>query len=211
MECRSFFNTSGNSESDNSLKSGLDWSISVADRNLNWSNILLDELEIKATFESIVEIGCGIGTLLETAKKRGIKVIGFDTNSFAASYGRENLGIDLRSEFWNSGTLSEKYDLLISISVLEHLETPRTLFKEIAHYCQRYKSSAFLSLPFLDFDRWHYIFDPDPLKEGTPFFDNDSHVTHFSREGFIKMCKQFGSKSQVPLVAGGWSGFLVSF
>jgi len=173
--------------------------------------MLLDALQEKLPFKSVLEIGCGIGTLLDTASRRQIKVIGYDSNPFAVRYGKENFGIDLRSELWDSRTLDYKNDLVISISVMEHLEAPRTLLKEIAEYCLNCNSSAYISVPFLEFDRWHYLFDPDPLKEGTPFFDNDSHVTHFSRYGFVKMCKQFGAKSELLVTTKGWSGYLVAF
>ena len=68
MRCSSFSNPSGYKEDEKQLKSDLEWSISIKNRNLEWSELLLQEFERQSIkMNSILEIGCGIGTLLYAA------------------------------------------------------------------------------------------------------------------------------------------------
>lgn len=212
MHCSSFSNPSGYKEDESQLKSDLKWSINIKNRNFEWAELLLEELKHQSIkVDSILEIGCGIGTLLYAANKRGMEVLGFDTNKLAVDYGKSTFGINLLSKNWTHSEVKEDYDLLVSISVLEHLEHPQLLMKEMAEYCKIHGAYAFISVPFLEKERWKFLLDPDPNIQGTPFFDNDVHVTHFSQEGLIYAFKAMGAQQHSIIQAGGWKGILFSF
>ena len=68
-----------------------------------------------------------------------------------------------------------------------------------------------ISVPFLEMCDWHFLQNPDPNIEKTPFSDNDCHITHFSRRGFKLMCRDFGSTDEIEVWGGGWRGFLIRY
>lgn len=210
MECESFSNPSGFKEDDEQLEKDLQWNISVIDRNVSASERLFKELRrIYPKAKSVLEIGCGIGTTLSVAKKYFPKVTGYDLNYRAIDYGKKKFELDLKSEMW-SATTTENYDIVLCISVLEHLEHPRKLFAELAKSVKKSGGALFVSVPFFEKYKWKYILNPDPKVPGTPFFCNDVHITHFSKAGLIKLAKQNGATSIVPIVQG-WQGCIFEF
>ncbi|MFC3714813.1 class I SAM-dependent methyltransferase [Luteimonas soli] len=205
-------NANGYVEDEEQLKRDLQWNISVETRNREAGRRLFAALKAQgADPTTILEIGCGIGTLLDEASMAGKKSVGFDTNQHAVEYGRSTFGADLRCEHWSSRTLDERSDLTLCISVLEHIAEPRPLIAEIARYCSKFGTRAFISVPFVNRDKWHYLLNPDPTIPGTPFFDNDVHVTHFSRTGLERCLVEYGAKGTHFLAAGLWEGIIADF
>ncbi|SFU15573.1 class I SAM-dependent methyltransferase [Mesorhizobium sp. YR577] len=90
MECESFSSPQSkpNPETDQTA-----WHISVLERNLGWSEKLLDLLTENGARGPMVDVGCGIGSLLLAAKRRGIPGIGFDLDDFATTHGRKEFGL----------------------------------------------------------------------------------------------------------------------
>lgn len=212
MECGSMSNASDYVESDEQLERDLQWNISVEERNKVATKQLFATLRTAGLDpKSVLEIGCGTGLLLSEAAKSGIRTLGFDINRHAVTYGRSTYGCDIRNEYWNAETVKDPYELVLSISVLEHISEPRGLLSEISKYCTTYGSSAFISVPFVDKEKWHFLLDTNPSNPGTPFFDNDVHVTHFSSNGMEQCLHEFGAKKTSFLKAGLWHGFLCNF
>ncbi len=212
LDCGSMSNSGGYVEDEEQLKRDLQWNISVESRNRSAGRRLFAAMKAQGIDPAtVLEIGCGIGVLLDEASKAGMKGVGFDINRHATDYGRSMFGADLRCEYWDSRTLGERSDLTLCISVLEHIAEPRPLIAEIAQYCSRFGTKAFISVPFVNRDKWHYLLDPDPMVPGTPFFDNDVHVTHFSRAGLERCLTEYGAKASHFLGAGLWEGLIVDF
>lgn len=205
-------NASDYVESEEQLERDLQWNLSVAERNKAATKQLFAAL-LTAGLEpkSVLEIGCGTGLLLSEAGKSGIKTLGFEINEHAVAYGRNTYGCDIRNEYWNADTVKDCYELVLCISVLEHIAEPRGLLSEIAKYCSAFGGNAFISVPFVNKDKWHFLFDTNPLNPGTPFFDNDVHVTHFSSDGLEQCLREFGAKTTRFVKAGLWQGFLCTF
>ena len=115
------------------------------------------------------------------------------------------------SGLWTPDSHQEKYDLIVSISTLEHLEQPRTLFSEISEYCSKHSSATFISVPYFEKESW-----PELLKEntaetpGTFLYLSDVHIIHFTKRGFVKMASDFGAES-VTYFPRGWLGHWVEF
>ena len=190
--------------------------ISRSDRNQKWAKILLKKLKrVDCTIESMVEIGCGIGSLLKVASEKGIRTVGYDTDLNAIEWGKNNFRLDLRGVNWSFNVQSDPVDLILCISVLEHLEQPRNLFAEIVRVAKTYRAWVFVSVPVFDRCHWQYILRPDPFRSETesksPFFNNFCHVVHFSSKGLRKVCKQYGATEIRRLKAGGWRGLLARF
>jgi 2-polyprenyl-3-methyl-5-hydroxy-6-metoxy-1,4-benzoquinol methylase len=173
-------NPSGYIDDSEQLSRDLQWNQSVIERNRHGAMRLMQKLsEHIEQPESILEIGAGIGTMLNTFSELGIDVCGYDINIEATEYGKNQFGLDLHSDYWQHDTTHRKYELVMSISVLEHIESPRELIQQISKYCARYKAEAFISVPFLERDKWHFLFDTDPYLTNTPFLTMTSMLPTF--------------------------------
>lgn len=209
LDCNSFFNPSGYHETEEQLESDLKWNTSVEERNKKAAKKLFEVLFSHVNdLNSILEIGAGTGSLLSQFK--GEK-LGYDINCRAVAYGKAKFNIDLRCEEWHSELTNRRFDLLMTISVMEHISNPRPLLKEMCNYCDKHKSYLFVSVPFLDKDKWNYLHNTDYRAKGTPFFDNDVHVTHFSSKGLIAALTDFGATECLFLRCGLWNGVLANF
>jgi hypothetical protein len=109
---------------------------------------------------------------------------------------------------WTAATPLPKIDLFLCISVLEHIDEPRPLIENLCSAALRHNAALFISVPFLDRDKWHFIEDPDPAVPGTPFFDNDVHVMHFSSQGLAMAMRDFGLDNTQFVKAFLWHGLL---
>ena len=207
--CRSFCNPSGYVEDEAQLKADLDWNIGKAERNTAWAKDLFNKILLyKPDIKTVLEVGCGIGTALKVANEDfGLNVVGYDTNKKAVNWGRDNYSLSLHSELWRS-EVSPPSDLTLCLSVLEHIEQPRPLIHELCKHTKVSRGLLFISVPFLEPYKWHFIDNPDPTRKSTPFFDNDVHITHFSWNGLFNAIKDEGLSCRA-FRAGGWNGLLV--
>jgi SAM-dependent methyltransferase len=74
---------------------------------------------------ALLDIGCWVGFLLAEAREVGWQVTGVEPSSFASSYARERLGLDVRSEGLFSASLPEgDFDAVVLGDVIEHLPQP---------------------------------------------------------------------------------------
>ena len=110
----------------------------------NQHNYLLDEIGTKEGFK-LLDVGCGLGTLLETAKEKGVQGVGITISEDQVRRCR-NKGLDvhlfnykhLPSE-WN-----ERFDGIIANGSLEHFCQPEEaiegkqnrIYREILKYSQ---------------------------------------------------------------------------
>lgn len=212
LDCDSMSNPSGYVETPAQLSADLQWHISVAERNRDAAGRLFDRLATAGVRPStVLEVGCGIGTALEVARGRGMRVFGFDTNIQSTEYGRATFGLDLVGDEWSSDTPTGVIDLYVCLSVCEHLEQPRRLIADLCAAATRDHAALFIAVPIVDRRLWTFLLDPDPYVEGTPFFDNDVHVTHFSRQGLETVVREFGASSYEFFLGGLWNGGLARF
>ena len=79
----------------------------------------------------LLEVGCSHGFFLKAAEKGGWKVIGIELDDRAASYGRNELQINILSGTLESALpkLEPPYDAIVTFHVIEHLQDPVTFFK----------------------------------------------------------------------------------
>jgi 2-polyprenyl-3-methyl-5-hydroxy-6-metoxy-1,4-benzoquinol methylase len=82
---------------------------------------LRGRLDGNPSIKKILEIGCGGCTVLAVLKSSGYKVCGIDSSPFASVEGRKK-GIDVVTDFFPSKQLTEKFDLIFHVDVLEHID-----------------------------------------------------------------------------------------
>ena len=211
MNCECFWHPQVYVEPDDQLKRDAEWHISVEERNARWADNFLNAALQKAPIQSILEIGCGTGTLLSRARDRGLRVTGHDTNPYVAAIARERHNLEISNAIWTQDTTDEKVDLIVSISTLEHLTDPRSLLSDIAAYCKRHGSQAYLSVPFISERKdWGYLLEETPKEIANPFYLVDVHINHFSKKGFAMMCAAAGATT-IEFFPRGWIGYWLKF
>lgn len=79
---------------------------------------------------TLLDIGAGVGLLLDEARKMGYKVIGFEPSKASVRAAKKHFGIPLiNAEF----KVIEDVDIIVTNHVLEHLSNPR----EVIRFCTR--------------------------------------------------------------------------
>lgn len=112
-------------------------------------NDLLDIFESERKTNRILDIGAGYGFFLEAAKKRGWEVFGTEIADDAIAHCAQK-DIDLFKgpvETIDFGDLS--FDVVVSIEVLEHLNTPNSFVQSI-HRLLRPQGVFYLTTPNFD-------------------------------------------------------------
>lgn len=80
----------------------------------------------------VLDIGCGLGYLLVEPHRRGFECLGIDFNERLVTLATERYGVPARVErIENLVTLGETFDLVILSHVLEHVEGPTDLLRNI--------------------------------------------------------------------------------
>lgn len=81
---------------------------------------------------ALLDVGTGVGILMEAASAKGFTVKGVEVSQWASAYAREEKGLDVVP-----GTLEEArfadacFDVVVLNHVLEHVEAPKPLLAEI--------------------------------------------------------------------------------
>ncbi len=85
--------------------------------------------------ESWLDIGCGTGEILKSAKDRGLRVAGVETNEMQRDFARDQFDIEILGEYvtpQNIGKLGASFDVISLFSVLEHVLDPDALVASIS-------------------------------------------------------------------------------
>jgi ubiquinone/menaquinone biosynthesis C-methylase UbiE len=91
--------------------------------NLRTNLEFLAQIDLLRTEDRILEIGCGIGTVVHELSKKGHDIIGIDISSEAIEYGRNKYG-DIRLEVQAAETLpyeDESFEVVLSFDLFEHI------------------------------------------------------------------------------------------
>lgn len=91
---------------------------------------------------SIFEFGCNVGRNLYCIKRKipGCDIMGIDINETAIKAGRQHFRLPLRTggEEALLGIPTNKYDVVFTVSVLDHIPEMEKVLKELLRICQRY-------------------------------------------------------------------------
>lgn len=211
LNCECFWHPQIYSEPDDQLRRDAEWHVSVEERNQKWGTNFLNAIEHVKGATSLVEIGCGTGSLLAQATARGMRAVGYDTNPYVVDIARSRHCVEVRSELWSRDSIAEKFDVVVCISTLEHLTQPLSLMREIAAYCRRVGAAAYISVPFMvERSDWHYLTEETPSVIQNPLYLVDVHINQFSRKGFEMMASMSGASS-AEFFPRGWIGYWLEF
>jgi methionine biosynthesis protein MetW len=106
--------------------------------NLKRAKIIADWIEPNST---VLDVGCGDGTIAEyLVKNKNAKVEGIDIVKSA-----EKKGIKVKIQDLNRGLkIDKKYDYIILIEVLEHLQFPQVVLNKVRKFA---KKGVIVSIP----------------------------------------------------------------
>lgn len=109
-----------------------------ADRNVppektSHGKVFLEIEQILRRKGRVLDVGCSIGSALNTARKLGWETMGVEPSEFAASLSRQHFGIDPIVATLESAMLpKEHFDAITMFDVIEHVTSPRGTLREIA-------------------------------------------------------------------------------
>lgn len=84
---------------------------------------LINRLNIQET-DTILDYGCATGALLYEFKRIGLDNIkGTDISIWAIEEGKKRYGLNRELEYYNVNLLTEKWDYVLFLDVLEHMPT----------------------------------------------------------------------------------------
>jgi len=121
-------------------------------------------------FHSVLDVGCGEGTLLKEIAdwKRGIEVFGTDISEKAVEYAISRIAGDFRVVDILKETLPREFDLVICSEVLEHLEDDVQALINIRKMVGK------------------YLVVLVPLEQGADICKSVGHVQSYTKEAFLQ-------------------------
>ncbi len=140
---------------------------------------------------TILDIGCGVGTVDIYLASRGYKVMGIDISTNAISIARKNalnLGVSGNVKFktinFNNMSIKGMFDVVICSEVLEHLKDDKSTVDKIRKHLKSggivIASSPSTNAP---------LYKIGMLKK----FDSEvGHLTRYSKKNFHDLFKNFG-------------------
>jgi len=180
----------------------------VLDRNIEFSRIFIPRLFEHIKPKRIIDVGCGIGTLLHSARIMfNIEGVGFDLDAEACSHGKERFALDLRAEPWSTSAHVVDVDLILCVMVLEHLKWPRPLLFELISGAKKNSCPLFVAVPWFNRAMWKDLLDP--TAQSSMLAQPWVHVTHFSESGFMNTCREMGAKKMIRISGHPWPGYLI--
>ena len=221
LDCLSFCHRSGYQETDQQKIFDFQFLFDQREHHDKLQNQLF--LELKTRVPHVVtccEIGHGLGLFLKAVRDYGCDGHGFEVNRLCHEFARDQLNLSCELGLFDASH-PRHYDLIVSIMVFEHLETPRELFITMRDKLNR-DGAIYLCVPFIHRHEWPFLWTADTAPANAPpdvFYDNDVHITHFSVEGMRRMglglgahqADYFVSKDTAHLSPGAYHGVLFRF
>ena len=156
----------------------------------SWGEALEKRVALIKKFKKkgrFLDIGCGIGTLLVKAKKRGFDVAGIDIMDFAIDYCRKRgLSQIYKGQIEDGRFSSSSFDVITASHVLEHVWDPASFLAQTRRVLQ---ADGILSIAvpdrkgtmaFLFGKKWIGYRNPQHLY----FFEKKTLMNYVERAGF---------------------------
>ena len=149
-------------------------------------NEILDNLEVYRKTNNLIDVGCGDGFFLETAKKRGWNVFGTEYTDTAVAICRKK-GIEMQQGKLNPNQYADGFfDVVASFEVLEHINNPN---EELGYFSKilRNGGAVYLTTPnfnslsrYLLGNQWSIIEYPEHLS----YYTRKTLKSLFVKHGF---------------------------
>ena len=131
----------------------------------------------------LLDFGCGAGGFLREARAAGFQVQGLELNRALANYVREELGIEtFQGLITDQAFADEKFNIVISSQVFEHLVDPRATLLEVRDHLVP-PGLMLIEVPNLRHIR-------ERLRRGAVM--DDSHLFYFSARSLPRLLRACG-------------------
>ncbi len=140
----------------------------------------------------ILEIGCGVGSLLYLLKDYVNSCTGLEINQDLANFAKTKLDCNIYTTAINEIPEKQKFDVIILISVLEHLEDPFQILKDLKCFL---KPGGFLFIEIPNCNE--ALLGCLPGDEYRNFFYHKAHLYYFTEEFFGKFLSGCGYTYEV--------------
>lgn len=80
--------------------------------------------------KKLLDVGCGVGTALEVARKMGFEAEGVELNQKLSEIAREK-GFVIYNDFIENLNLAHKYDIILMMDLIEHLTDPLSILNSL--------------------------------------------------------------------------------
>jgi SAM-dependent methyltransferase len=154
---------------------------------------------------TVVELGCGTGSVIEECRKRGIGVrhVAVDYSADATRRLHERTGIEVETADicdWRPGE-GIQADLVLLCHVLEHLERPESVLRTVRSFLSDGRLIAEVPLEDLPIARLKAL-----LRDRTR--NAAGHVQFFTRQSFVRLLRDSGFevvaiRQYAPVLASG--------
>lgn len=141
--------------------------------------------------KSVLEIGCGTGSFLRLMRACGWNVLGLEPDIVYSEASEKRYGIPIQNQLIEDFDVEERFDLISSFHVIEHIENPNIFLASI-HRLLLDEDYVYLECPSID--RWY--------GETIDFFFWDVHINTFSKKTLLA----FLAKNGFQAVSSGWNG-----
>jgi SAM-dependent methyltransferase len=84
----------------------------------------------------VLDVGCAAGFILKAFKDKGWDCVGIEPNDTMASYGRKELGLDIRTGGMETFSPGQQFDLINLIEVIGSLYDLDTAMKNVSGLCR---------------------------------------------------------------------------
>jgi len=127
---------------------------------------------------AVLDIGCGCGSFLSLIKPSVKKVVGIELNKPLADYAREKLKIEIYDQPLESTELSQKFDAILMLQVIDHLMDPIAALKKAKTYL---KDDGFIwvEVPNTDEALMRYL-PENTLAQHRLFHYHRAHLWYFN-------------------------------
>ncbi len=87
----------------------------------------------------IIDVGCGGGLVCEPLARLGAKVTGIDADEnaieVATSHAKQS-GLKIKYEATSSENMKKKYDVVLALEIIEHVDNPELFVQSIFNLCK---------------------------------------------------------------------------
>lgn len=138
---------------------------------------------------TLLDIGTGYGFFIKELRDRyGVDVTGVELSEQEASYGSNNMALDIRNSTLAKSNLGKEYfDIITCFEVIEHLSDPGLFVKQIFEHI---KPGGYLLIMTDNFESEN----AKSLGAGFPKWIPHSHISHFSPKTFEGVVEAAGLK-----------------
>ena len=135
----------------------------------------------------ILDLGCGMGTFLYLARKKGWETFGVDLSQDGVGFARENYNLDIFcGSVFEIGFPSHYFDVITLYHVLEHIPEPNLLLAELRRILKPKRGCLVVEVPNgesiqirIQGKNWPYVHPAD-------------HLYYFSVSTLTKLLKKHG-------------------